>query len=49
MFWTHAAIGVAVDIALLIIPITVVYKKMMLSRTTIKVMIILSVGKTLYL
>ncbi|KFZ24150.1 hypothetical protein V502_01362 [Pseudogymnoascus sp. VKM F-4520 (FW-2644)] len=44
MFWTHAAIGVAVDVALLVVPIALVYKKMMFSRRSIKVMIVLSVG-----
>lgn len=49
MFWTHAAIGVAVDVALLVVPIVLVYKKMMFSRRSIKVMIVLSVGKSISL
>jgi len=46
MFWTHAAIGVTVNSALLIVPITVIYKKMMFSRTAIKVIPVLSVDRT---
>lgn len=49
MFWTHAAIGVAVDVALLVVPIVLVYKKMMFSQRSIRVMIVLSVGRTISL
>jgi hypothetical protein len=47
MFWTHAAIGVAVDAALIVVPIVLVYKKMMFSQRSIKVMIVLSVGRSI--
>lgn len=49
MFWTHAAIGVAVDVALLVVPIVLVYKKMVFSKRSIRVMIVLSVGRIISL
>jgi hypothetical protein len=49
MFWSHATIGVAVDVALLVVPIALVYKKMMFSKRSIRVMIVLSVGRTISL
>jgi uncharacterized membrane protein len=40
----HAVTGIIVDIALLVLPVYIIYKKMIWSRKTIQVLLVLSVG-----
>lgn len=44
MMWTHAAAGIAADVALIALPIWVVHSKMMLSAKMIRVILIFCVG-----
>ncbi|KAJ9144980.1 Integral membrane protein [Pleurostoma richardsiae] len=44
MMWTHAAVGIAVDVTLLALPIWVIHSKMIFSAKTIRVMLIFTVG-----
>lgn len=44
MMWTHAAIGIAVDIALLVLPIWVVHSQMMSGAKMIRVIMIFCIG-----
>lgn len=44
MMWTHASIGIAVDFALLALPIWVVHSKMIWSAKTIRVILIFCIG-----
>lgn len=40
----HGVAGIVIDIALLILPIYIIYTKMIWSRKTIQVMLVLSIG-----
>lgn len=44
MMMTHAGIGIAVDIALLVLPIYIIYTKMMWSKRAVQVILVMSVG-----
>lgn len=44
MMWTHAAVGIAIDIALLALPVWVVSRKMMNTAKAIRVVLIFFVG-----
>jgi hypothetical protein len=44
MMWTHAAIGIAVDIALLVLPIWVVHSQMMSGAKMMRVILIFCIG-----
>ena len=44
MMMAHQGMGIAVDFALLILPIYIIYKKMMWSKRTIQVILVLSIG-----
>jgi heme/copper-type cytochrome/quinol oxidase subunit 4 len=45
LFWAHAIIGVVTDLALLIIPIYLVYTRMLASAKSIRVIMIFGVGE----
>lgn len=40
----HAVAGIVIDVALLILPVYIIYTKMIWSRKTIQVMLVLSIG-----
>lgn len=40
----HAAAGIAVDILLLVLPIYIIYTKMMWSKRTVQVILVMSIG-----
>ena len=44
MFWAQGAIGIFTDIAILIIPIWIIYSGMVLSATAKRVILVFSVG-----
>lgn len=44
MMWTHAAAGIAVDVALFSLPIWIVQKKMIFSAKMVRVILIFCVG-----
>lgn len=44
MMWTHAAVGVAIDMAIIALPIWVVHSKMMLSAKAMRVVLVFCVG-----
>jgi hypothetical protein len=44
MFWSHAGIGLFIDILLMVIPFWIIYTRMISSATTKRVLLIFSVG-----
>lgn len=40
----HAVAGIVIDVALLILPVYIIYTKMIWSRKTVQVMLVLSIG-----
>ena len=44
MMWTHGGFGIAVDVALLALPIWVIHSKMIFSAKTVRVIMVFSVG-----
>jgi heme/copper-type cytochrome/quinol oxidase subunit 4 len=44
MFWSHAGIGLLIDVLLMVIPFWIIYARMISSATTKRVLLIFSVG-----